>query len=63
MTEKQWYDQYWRGRECAAFLNWWDSWYLHREEEPSMPDNYYTKKAFALVGWYQGQEWLRGEIL
>jgi len=47
-----WYEKFWANRETEEFNSWYNRYYKPPEEYPEEEmEEYYKRKAFALIGW------------
>ena len=49
-----WYEKHYRKKETPEFVRWFEEVYgrtEHFSDHESDPDEYWTRRAFALLGW------------
>ena len=50
--KNSWYEEYWIDRETEEFNRWFEDYYEAPGEYPKEEiEEYYKRKAFALMGW------------
>jgi hypothetical protein len=62
MADKVWYDKHWKSKETPEFNKWFLKDYGVPEDfSDSDDDEYWVRKAFALMGWLEAIKTMSGE--